>query len=139
MLITLFFGSRVKLCADELHIGSFLPDLYYAYTERENMRVYISERYSGLKNRERRIYLEQTGDIGSDLYEGNVYILREWKRDSVGITAPLDASIPISCIIDQNGLKSRNNETLPMRSSFPVLIEEEIEIGEICVRDLAVL
>lgn len=129
LFFSLFFYSSLKIYPDTLHLSSFIPELRYAYSERENMRVYVNDRYSGLQNRERRVYLEKVESTTDSIYHGTVYLFKKLNRDAVTISQPVDTSRNIQCRIDHTGMRNTGDETLPVRVSFPVLPDEEMEVG----------
>lgn len=119
--------------ADSLNVTSVMPSHRYAYTERENVRVYVNDRYSGLQYRQRRLYLEKSdvpADAAADIYQGSVYLIKEMSRNAVQVSQPIDTSINIKCILDSEGLRRLGGGPLPVRSSFPVLIREDLSVGE---------
>jgi len=131
ILILLLFGGFLQfLDAETLYLSSFLPSEQYTCTERENMRVYVDNRYRGLQNRQRRIFLEKAGDITDDFYQGSVYLLKNMRRDSTLVSQPIDNSFPVQCTIDTSGAAGRDQLALPLRTGFPVLREGVIKPGD---------
>jgi len=122
--------SLTCLHADSLQIESILPSALYTYIERENLRVYVNERYEGLQNRQRRVYVGESVEDDEIYHKGNVYILKNMTRGTVKISQPIDSSYEVKCIIDKSGVRSLDANPLPMRTAFPVLPEETLEIGD---------
>ena len=132
-LLIFSFITAGYVHADSLNVTSVLPALRYAYTERENVRVYVNDRYSGLQYRQRRLYLEKSStpaDAAESIYEGSVYLIKEMSRNAVQVSQPIDTSISVKCILDSEGIRGLGGGPLPVRSSFPVLIREDLRVGE---------
>ncbi len=133
LLLIFLIGRAEYVHADSLNVTSVMPALRYAYTERENVRVYVNDRYSGLQYRQRRLYLERSsliGDTAENIYTGNVYLIKEMSRNAVRVSQPIDTSISIRCVLDSQGIRGLNDGPLPVRSSFPILIEEDLSLGD---------
>ncbi|MGC9313020.1 MAG: OmpA family protein [Sediminispirochaetaceae bacterium] len=93
----------------------------------------MNDRYSGLQYRQRRLYLEESdvqADAEENIYEGSVYLIKEMSRNAVKVSQPIDTSISIRCVLDSGGIRSLGGGPLPVRSSFPVLIKEDLNIGD---------
>lgn len=131
------FTVEVGIHAEQIELSAFFPEFRYAQTERENMRVYIDNRYRGLQYRQRRVYLEQEkpGDyqadnIRSDLFRGSVYMVKNLTRDGSRVLQPVDRQIAVKCLFTAQGLAAPDRTVLPLRTGFPVLPREEVAIGD---------
>ncbi len=120
------------LFSEQIEVTAFIPEYQYAHTERENMRVYIEDRYRGLQYRQRRVYLQQEEpeDIASGFFRGSVYVVKNLSRDGARVLQPVDRQIPVECRFTSEGLTTEDGSVLPLRTGFPVLPRDEIKPGD---------
>jgi outer membrane protein OmpA-like peptidoglycan-associated protein len=129
----LLVSVPVRTAAEEIELSAFYPEFRYAQTERENMRVYINERYRGLQYRQRRIFLEreESARPGNELFRGSVYTVKNLSRDGNSVFQPVDTQLSVQCLFTPLGLRAPDNSALPFRSGFPVFPDEDnVAIGD---------
>ena len=109
----------------------------YSIVERSDWRRYDNGRYAGLVRHEIRASIlpkpaqEQGGTSNKAfLYQGNFFVLQNTLRDMRQSAQPVDAVIPVSFELQENGaIIIENDQGYPTMRGFPTFPAQEVRPG----------